>query len=98
MEFLLFTFLATAVVGDVYVWNGGSMNFSDSKNWLGGLAPPSPVSGEPAPCSTMFGTTSSIITQLDVRVGRPCCVGMLCNLVFVYCGVVCFYVLDLLNF
>lgn len=59
---LLVVLLFAVASGDVYIWNGGSMNFSDSNNWNGGLVP-----GSSLPCTTSFGVTGkNIISQLDV--------------------------------
>lgn len=56
--------LCTAVLGDVYIWNGGSMNFSDTNNWHGGLVP---GAANTLPCSTSFGVGGkNIISQMDV--------------------------------
>lgn len=65
----LFLVLAVSSIAtaDIYIWTGGTMNFSDSKNWQGGLAPSVPSQGGPDMCSTAFGVAGkSIISQLDV--------------------------------
>lgn len=67
MVFLPFLMFVAVAVGDVYVWRGGSMNFSDTANWAGGYAPPVPASSATTPCSITFGGSDSIISQLDVR-------------------------------
>lgn len=61
---LLFCALVSVTTADLFIWNGGTTNFSDSRNWQNGLIPSPGRNG----CATSFGVAGkAIISQLDVR-------------------------------
>jgi len=62
LQLLLLASLVSIASAGTYQWIGGTMNFSDPLNWMGGNIPGSLSNG----CSTQFGVQGkNIVTQLN---------------------------------